>query len=172
MKVNPKTAKLWNKHLQNEIDAAFLYRTLVELVDDEKEKDIYNRLAQIEDKHISIWLEQFKIYEVKQPELIPSAKAKYLSLFSKKFGPTLLTKLQLREEANEVKSYLGLYRLSSSVSTRKIALTLAKDSADHAGILMENRGIKGEPWHSSDTGGFLRNVVFPACRAPTTAIIL
>ena len=160
MNLNPKTVKLWNKHLQNEIDAAYLYRTLVELVKDENEKDIYDRLAKIEDKHISIWLEQLKSYEVKQPELVPSIKAKFLARFSKKFGHALLARLQLREEANEVKSYMGLYRSSSVSSTQKIALKLAKDSADHAGTLMDSRGIKGEPWHSSESGGLLRNVVY------------
>jgi vacuolar iron transporter family protein len=160
MKVNQKTARLWTKHLQDEIDAAFLYRTLVELVKDEKEKDIYNRLAHIEDKHISIWLEQFDSYEIHKPELNPSLKARLIAIYSKKIGSALLVKLQLKEEANEVKSYLGLYRSSSVSSTKNIALKLAKDSAGHAGTLMESRGIKEEPWHSSEAGGLLRNIVY------------
>lgn len=160
MTVNKKTAAIWIKHLQDEVDAAFLYRTLVALIKDEKEKDIYNQLAIIEDKHIAIWLEQMKLYDFKLAELKPSIKARFLAWYSRKFGTVMLSKLQLREEANEVKSYMGLYRSSNVSSTKNIALKLAKDSANHAGTLMNTFGIKGEPWHSSESGGLLRNIVY------------
>lgn len=160
MKINKNTANTWTKLFQDEVDAAYLYRTLVRLAKDDKEKEIYNRLAQIEDRHAAIWLEQFKENEVTLPENNPSVKAKLLAWYSNKFGPALLARLQLREEANEVKSYMGLYRSSTVSSTQKIALKLAKDSADHAGTLMNNQGITGEPWHSSESGGLLRNIVY------------
>ncbi len=160
MNENKKTSKLWLNHLQDEIDAAFLYRVLAGLTKQEKEKSIYLQLAKIEDKHISIWVEQLKNYNITAPPNQPTIKAKLLAWYSNKFGPVLLSKLQLREEANEVKSYMGLYKNSTGASTKNIAIRLAKDSANHANELMSTYGIKGEPWHSSGSGGMLRNIVY------------
>lgn len=160
MEISKKTINLWLKHLQSEIDAAYLYRTLVDLTENEKEKSIYNQLAKIEDKHIAIWKDQLKNNNISSTRTKPTSRAKFLAWYSNKFGPELLAKLQLREEAGEVKSYMGLYRSSSVDSTKEIALKLAKDSADHANELMSTYGIKGEPWHSSESGGLLRNIVY------------
>ena len=160
MDINDKTIKLWIQHMQDEIDAAYLYRVLVNLTTDIKQKEIYRQLADIEDKHTAIWQEQLKLHSIKFSNPRPSARAKFLAWYSKKFGPGLLSKLQLKEEANEVKSYMSLYNSSSLSATKSIALKLAKDSAQHAEELMNSFGIKSEPWHSSESGGLLRNIVY------------
>src|SRR5213078_5041650 len=40
------------------------------------------------------------------------------------------------------------------------ALILARESADHATTLGEIAGKGAEPWHRTESGGFLRNVVY------------
>src|SRR5437763_946644 len=40
------------------------------------------------------------------------------------------------------------------------ALTLARESAEHAETLNQISGRTGEPWHRTESGGFLRNVVY------------
>jgi vacuolar iron transporter family protein len=40
------------------------------------------------------------------------------------------------------------------------ALVLARESAEHATTLGEIAGKGGEPWHKTESGGFLRNVVY------------
>ena len=40
------------------------------------------------------------------------------------------------------------------------SLTLARESAEHATTLNEISGKTGEPWHRTESGGFLRNVVY------------
>jgi VIT1/CCC1 family predicted Fe2+/Mn2+ transporter len=40
------------------------------------------------------------------------------------------------------------------------SLTLARESAEHASALNEISGKTGEPWHRTESGGFLRNVVY------------
>src|SRR5436305_9801385 len=40
------------------------------------------------------------------------------------------------------------------------SLELARESAEHASTLNEISGKTGEPWHRTETGGFLRNVVY------------
>jgi VIT1/CCC1 family predicted Fe2+/Mn2+ transporter/rubrerythrin len=159
-KFDNKTISTWKFHLQDEVDAAYLYRTLAGLVKNSKQRDIYLHLADIEDKHTEVWEKLLRDYNIRFGERKPSLKASILSWYSKKFGPGLLSKFMLKEEASEVKSYLGLYRESDFKQTKDIALRLAKDSAQHANKLMESGSSSEEPWHQSESGGMLRNVVY------------
>jgi len=68
--------------------------------------------------------------------------------------------LLLREEGQEVKGYLELYRETPAGQARDTALTLAKESAEHAGTLGGLVGAVGEPWHRTASGGFVRSVVY------------
>ncbi len=157
---NKKSTSIWLHHLQEEIDAAFLYRVLAGLINDNNKKDIYLKLANVEDKHTTAWKELLEKnnYHVKDP--VPSLQAKLMAWSSKKFGHWILSRALMNEEAMEVKSYLGLYKTSSDEPTKNIALRLAKDSAEHAGKLMTIKGTTEEPWHRSESGGLLRNVVY------------
>ncbi len=155
-----KSASTWMMHLQDEIDAAYLYRILAGQINDEKRKEIYLKLASVEDKHIAIWKEMIENNKVVITAVKPSFKAKMMVWASRKFGSWILSKALMNEEATEVKSYMGLYNTTSDSSTKSIALRLAKDSAQHAGKLMSIKGTNDEPWHRSESGGLLRNVVY------------
>lgn len=157
---NENPLSIWMHHLQEEIDAAYLYRVLAGQVTDEKKKEIYLKLAIVEDKHVAVWKDLIEKNKREIKELKPSLQAKLLSWSSKKFGSWILSKALMNEEAAEVKSYMGLYRSSNDDSTKKIALRLAKDSAQHAGSLMTIKGTSDEPWHRSESGGLLRNIVY------------
>jgi VIT1/CCC1 family predicted Fe2+/Mn2+ transporter/rubrerythrin len=158
--LDKKTINTWKYHLQDEIDASFLYKHLGAMVDNEKNKRIYLSLASVEDKHVAAWKDLLEKNQIKLGPDKPSFKAKSLYLLSKRFGYSLLTKLMLKEEATEVKSYMGLYNESPAGPTKNIALKLAQDSAEHANRLMSSGGISEEPWHNSETGGLLRNIVY------------
>jgi len=160
MNINSKTKSTWLKHLQDEVDASYLYKVIAGKTSDEKQKEIYLKLGEVEEKHIKAWKDLLKDHNIKSGKLKPSAKAKILKWSTDKFGPALLSRYLLKEEATEVKNYLGLYRDSPNGPTRNIALKLAKDSAQHANKLMDTHGIKEEPWHSSESGGLLRNIVY------------
>ncbi len=155
-----KSASVWFHHLHEEVDAAFLYRKLAGLIDDESRKNIYLRLADVEDKHIAAWKDLIIKNNMEVGEVKPSLKAQALAWSAKKFGTALLSRALMKEEATEVKSYLGLYKSTSDEPTKKIALRLAKDSAQHANSLMTIKGSSEEPWHKSESGGLLRNVVY------------
>ena len=67
----------------------------------------------------------------------------------------------LAEEGREVKAYLDMHRTTArGAAGSSEALTLARESAEHATTLSEMSGHKGEPWHRIASGGFLRNVVY------------
>lgn len=160
MEINQKTRSTWIKHLQDEVDASYLYKIIAEKTPDKKQKEIYLKLGQVEEKHIKAWRDLLKEQNIKIKELHPSFKARFLKWSTDRFGPALLSKYLLKEEATEVKNYLGLYKSSPNGVTKNIALKLARDSAQHANKLMDTHGVKDEPWHSSESGGLLRNVVY------------
>ncbi|MFN3694925.1 MAG: hypothetical protein ACK4UV_07940, partial [Ignavibacterium sp.] len=55
--IDSKTKNIWKKRLQEEVDAAFLYKTLAEIAKDEKKKLLYEKLSSIEEKHVNVWVE-------------------------------------------------------------------------------------------------------------------
>ncbi|MFQ5703801.1 MAG: VIT1/CCC1 transporter family protein [Gemmatimonadales bacterium] len=151
---------LWRHHLQDEADAAFLYRVLAAAEPLEARSTVYLRLADIEDRHTKLWCEVLEQHGHAASAPAPSFKARFLARTARLFGPRILLPLLLREEGLEVKGYLNLYRQSEPGPARQTALTLAKESAEHATTLGQLSDSRGEPWHSTESGGFLRNVIY------------
>jgi len=148
-------------HWQDEADAAYLYRILADAEPDQKKKDIYSRLAEVEDRHVVVWSELMKIHGHAPRDFQPSGRAKLLARVGKLFGPGFLLPMLLQEEGREVKAYLDMHRATpAGAPGGGEALTLAKESAEHATTLAGIAGKKGEPWHRTESGGFLRNVVY------------
>jgi VIT1/CCC1 family predicted Fe2+/Mn2+ transporter len=148
-------------HWQDEADAAFLYRVLASSEKDEKRRDIYNRLADVEDRHVEIWSELLTRNGRTPPAHRPSGRARVLAFLGRRFGPGFLLPLLLAEEGREVKGYLALHRSTprGAVGGNE-ALVLARESAEHASTLAAMSGRSAEPWHRTESGGFLRNVVY------------
>jgi len=72
-----------------------------------------------------------------------------------------LLPMLLEEEGREVKAYLDMHRETPIGAPGGLeALTLARESAEHATTLGEISGKGAEPWHKTASGGFLRNVVY------------
>ncbi|MCL6524817.1 MAG: VIT1/CCC1 transporter family protein [Thermoflavifilum sp.] len=155
------TRHTWLKYLQDEVDAAYLYQVLAESTPPSRKKESYQLLHQIEKKHEAAWLELLRKQGIRVPQIQPSVKAKLMARLSKWIGNEWLGYIMLKEEGNEVKTYLNLYKQSTDTTTRDIAMHLAKDSAGHASELNRLLGENAEPWHSTaGTGGMLRNVVY------------
>jgi predicted membrane protein (TIGR00267 family) len=148
-------------HWQDEADAAFLYRVLADAEHDPKRKDLYSRLAAVEDRHVRIWGDLLSRSGRPPAEFTPSVRARLLAWMGRTIGPKVLLPLLLAEEGREVKGYLGLFRSTpKGVAGRSEALVLARESAEHATTLGEIAGRPGEPWHRTESGGLLRNVIY------------
>lgn len=159
MGVDPKTLDEWRHHLADEADAAHLYRVLASLEPDPKRKDVFARLAGVEDRHTAMWRKLLAENGVEVGELRPSVKTRIFGWLARRFGPRVLLSILLREEGQEVKGYLALHGESEG-KAKDTALTLAQESAEHAETLRELTGAVGEPWHRAGSGGFLRNVIY------------
>ncbi|MBA3340732.1 MAG: VIT1/CCC1 transporter family protein [Gemmatimonadaceae bacterium] len=148
-------------HWQDEADAAFLYRILAASEPDARKKGIYSRLAEVEDRHVVVWGELLAKHGHPPKFFKPSTRARALAGLGKLFGPGFLLPMLLEEEGREVKAYLDMHRATpAGAPGGGEALTLAKESAEHATTLAGIAGKSGEPWHRTGSGGFLRNVVY------------
>jgi VIT1/CCC1 family predicted Fe2+/Mn2+ transporter len=148
-------------HWQDEADAAYLYRVLAEAEPDAKKKDVYRRLAEVEDRHLEIWAALLAQNGRSPGRHRPTGRTRLLAFLGRRFGPGFLLPMLLAEEGREVKAYLDMHRETGvGVAGRDEALTLAKESAEHATTLNGIAGRTGEPWHKTGAGGFLRNVVY------------
>ena len=155
-----KTMKVWKHHLQDEIDASFLYGVFANLESDTKRKKILIGLAEVEDRHVARWQEMLTAYDVKFKARKPSFKARSMAWYARKFGSAFPLSQMLNEEANEVKDYLTLHRNSTLADVKETALDLAKESAQHTESLQELTGTSDEPWHKMESGGMVGNIVY------------
>ncbi|SFV34784.1 VIT1/CCC1 transporter family protein [Thermoflavifilum thermophilum] len=159
--VSQSVYRTWLKYLQDEVDAAFLYQKLAEATPASRKKESYRMLHDIENRHQAAWLNLLHEHGIKVKKIKPSLKARLMAAISKWTGVEWLSYIMLKEEGNEVKTYLQLYRQATDDNTRSIAIRLAQDSAGHASELNQILGEQAEPWHSTaGTGGMLRNVVY------------
>jgi len=159
-KHDKKLLTAYRHHMQDEIDAAFLYRRLAELEKDEKRKNIYTALAKVEDGHGAMLKSIIEKSGEKVNVSGPSARARFWAWFLAKFGDDYLLKMMLKEEGREVKSYLKLTKSGTDEASRQATRTIARESIGHAESLSVLAGKSSEPWHQTGTGGFLRDVIY------------
>lgn len=158
---SPSTAPHdWLHHLEDEADAAYLYRALATLEKDPARAALYQKLAGVEDRHVELWERLLRESGHPVPALQPTKRARAMAWLARRFGPGFLAPMLLEEEGREVKGYLMMYRQAPDGAAGAAALTLAKESAQHAESLAGLVGTDGEPWHKTGAGGMLRNLVY------------
>lgn len=160
MPLDRETLHQWLHHWQDEYDAAYLYLVLAGQEHDPKRKDVYIKLAGVEERHVQMW--EKLLAEHGHPVGRPRASlnARLRAWFGRRFGTGYLLPLLLREEGQEVKGYMDLHKQVAFDDAREVSLKLAKESAAHAETLADLAGRAAEPWHNTGSGGFLRNVVY------------
>ena len=152
--------KEWLHHWQDEADAAYLYLALAGQESDPHRKDVYIKLAGVEERHVQMWTKLLGEHGHAVDHPRPSLNARLRAWFGRRFGTRYLLPMLLREEGQEVKGYLNLHKESRLADAQQVSLQLAKESAAHAGTLADLAGKGAEPWHKTGSGGFLRNVVY------------
>lgn len=150
----------WLHHLGDEADAAFLYRAMAGTERDPTKADVFRKLAAVEDRHVDMWRKLLADHGHAVEAPAPSAGARLRAWSARRFGSGMLLPFLLQEEGREVKGYLNLHQRTPPGQAGDAVLTLAKESAEHAGTLAAIAGSQREPWHKTGAGGFLRNVVY------------
>ncbi len=153
--------RAFEHHWQDEADAAFLYRVLAGSEKEEEKRSLYLRLADVEDRHVQIWATLLASHGRPVSAHRPGLRTRILAFLGHRIGPEFLLPMLLAEEGREVKAYLAMHRhTTTGVAGKGEALTLARESAEHAATLNRISGRTGEPWHRAESGGLLRNVVY------------
>ncbi len=150
----------WDHHLADEVDAAYLYRELAGTEKDPKRRRLFERLADVEARHVDRWEALFAEHGRPVPGRVPSRKARLTAWVAKTFGTGTVLPMILAEEGREVQAYLRLAKGSAEATTREAASEIAAESAEHARELAGVLGRGAEPWHSGATGGYLRSIVY------------
>jgi len=158
--LDKSTLNTWLEHWQDESDAAYLYLVLAGQEPDQKKKDVYVKLAGVEERHTQMWEQLLAEHGHPVGRARPSTNARLRAWFGRRFGTGYLLPLLLREEGMEVRGYMDLHKESRLDDAREVSLKLAKESALHAETLADLAGVASEPWHKTWSGGFLRNVVY------------
>ena len=156
----PVADETWDEHYRDERDASYLYGALAAIEPDLERRQLFQKLAVVEDRHVERWRELFRESGRPLPAYQTAARTRFLAWIARRFGTKLVLPLMLAEEGREVQAYLGLARHSTNRSTHKAAVEIASDSAVHARELSEAMGREGEPWHVGRAGGYLRSVVY------------
>src|SRR5437899_2725872 len=89
-KADSKAIASWQHHLQDEADAAFLYRVLAEAEPAPVRQDLFRRLADVEDRHAQMWRKTLGDHGAVVPSTHPSFKARALAWTARRFGPGVL----------------------------------------------------------------------------------
>lgn len=151
----------WEEHYLDECDAAFLYKNLAAHEPDEGRRELFLKLADVEDRHVARWADLFQNSGQPLPSFSPTAKSRLLAWVGRRFGTNTILPLIVAEEGREVQAYLALARReSANRQTHEAAVEIAADSAGHARELALLLGREGEPWHTGGAGGYLRSVVY------------
>ena len=145
---------LWLHHYADEADAAHVYRALAIVEPDPRRSEIFLKLAGVEERHVELWARLLTETGHPIPSHRPSLRARWMVWMARKFGVGSVLPMMLEEEGREVKGYLNMYRQSSGGAEGETALTLAKESAQHAAIAGRALGRLGRAV-AQDRGGRL-----------------
>ena len=156
----PQADASWDAHYRDEKDAAFLYRALAAFEKNAERRQLFEKLAVVEDRHVTRWEELFRDGGRALPAYRTAGRTRMLAWVARTFGTSVILPLILAEEGREVQAYLGLARASTNRQTHKAAVDIAADSAVHARELSAVMGREGEPWHVGGSGGYLRSIVY------------
>jgi vacuolar iron transporter family protein len=156
----PRPDASWDEHYCDERDAAFLYRQLSAIESNGERRQLFERLARVEDKHVARWESLFRESGRSLPEYRTALRTRILAWAARRLSTNLILPLLLAEEGREVQAYLGLARQSTDTLMHAAAVDIAADSAMHARELSAAMGREGEPWHVGGSGGYLRSIVY------------
>ncbi len=158
--------KRFRSNLRDEVDGAALYRYLAQAETDPHLRDIYERLALSEDRHLALWRAKLEEAGERVPEFRPSFRVRVLGFIARRFGAALVAPVVAQMEAGA----MGMY----DNQPEAVAEHLPADERSHARVFREisrSGGVRRsgpvdiariEGRHRGATGNALRAAVLGA----------
>ena len=112
--------------LAEEVDGLFIYERLAEAESDASLKDIYQRLAKTEVRHLDLWREQLRLAGEDDTPPRPSNRARILMWIAGRFGPDLVLPIIKSFERGATDMYTG-----NAIAERE---GLPQDESSHARV--------------------------------------
>ena len=155
--------KRYKANLKDETDGAALYRLLAEAEEDEHLKEVFERLASSEDRHLALWQEKIREAGGNVPVYRPSFKVKLLGWLARRFGTGAGSPIVTRMELAATTMYDN--------QPEAVAANLPADERSHARLFREISEAPGsgavdiartEGRHRGTSGNALRAAVLGA----------
>jgi len=146
------------KHWQDEGESAHIYRIMASLAKSEERKAIFERLAEVESRHQTVYRQLLEDRGEIPGEWRPSVRIRMLEWLAKRGRLGLVMSLRIADESREVRAYFSGEKGADGEEVGKQMKTIAREEAHHAHVLSQMAGSGDEPWHQRNSGGFLRNV--------------
>jgi vacuolar iron transporter family protein len=86
----PSDKSRYTANIQGEIDSAALYRAVSEAEPNPQLKQVYVKLAAVEEEHAAFWGRQLEKIGQAAPQLQPSFRSKLLAWLARRFGPGMV----------------------------------------------------------------------------------
>src|SRR5205085_11007877 len=101
----PQADESWDEHYTDERDAAFLYGARAQAEQEQQRRELFERLAVVENQHVARWQTLFAEAQRPLPSYATSRRTRLLAWVARQFGPTSVLPLILAEEGREVQAY-------------------------------------------------------------------
>jgi VIT1/CCC1 family predicted Fe2+/Mn2+ transporter len=156
--------KRFKANLKEEVDGVALYRLLSAAEKDPHLREVYDRLAASEDRHVKIWQQHLEAAGVAVPNYRPSLRVKFLGWLARRFGTSTVSPIVTRMEMSATDMY--------DDQPEALEANLPADERSHARLFREISRTGGtglevdiarvEGRHRAGTGNALRAAVLGA----------
>jgi len=102
---DPNAEERYRANLQGEVDSAMLYRALAETETDPRLKEVYGRLAAVEEAHAEFWRKHLNQIGARVAGLMPGWRTRALSWLARRFGPQFVLPTISTLEQRDVGQY-------------------------------------------------------------------
>lgn len=156
--VSKKDVERYLTHVNSEREAAALYRGLA-AISGRKRREVFEELAEIEDRHAAFWIEQLRQAGVTAPpasEHRVSQRTVALLQTARRHSTDLVLPVIERDEREGMNAYLG------DPDAPEHFVTEEESHAEVLGKMLDGaeQDVAGEVWHRSDKSGALRASIF------------
>ena len=103
----PQPDAHWDAHYRDERDAAFLYRAMAAAEGNGERRQLFDRLARVEDRHVDRWMQLFKECGRPLPLYKPALRTRVLAWAARRFGTSLILPLLWQRKAARCRRISG-----------------------------------------------------------------
>ncbi len=168
-KPDPKVLSILRDSYQREKRSVVLYKLLAEKQKDAKSKDIFNRLAAIEEDHARQFAERIAEAGGELPP-IPSLTTKERLYVKSMSTDAVVRRMESEEERNIIAFQKSASVLESAPEIRDLFTKIEKEEQTHSKLLQDlapsnepasrlEAMLKGEKWHVS-TGSWIGDAIY------------